>query len=52
MDDYALVTVYVCQTLYDQLFRKQKVKDREQPGRCRKSHTACKWLYNKSENVK
>lgn len=36
LNDYALVTVYVCQTLYDQLFGKTEAmnepKDREQPS--------------------
>lgn len=60
-DDYALVTVYVrCQTLYDQLFLKQKPwmsrkteNNREayklqEVGNCGRAHTACKWLYNES----
>lgn len=60
LNDYALVTVYVCQTLYDQLFGKAQAmnepKDKEHPSHlqvadmrnCRKVHTACKWLYNES----
>lgn len=29
LNDYALVTVYVCQTLYDQLFGKTEAKQTE-----------------------
>lgn len=47
LNDYALVTVYVCMITMISCSATQKVKDREQlsylqVGNCRKSHTASK----------
>lgn len=37
VNDYDLITVYVCQTLYDQFSKKKKNKGREQPSHLRQT---------------